>query len=103
MDLSFDKMYSSLAMQSPFLGPAGVGAVDPHTFRRQGRSAASGDVRDPPPCSQRNIDMSKLKFAENTSRLMSPFSKDETGHESLGIWYQEEEEIHYVHTASKGL
>ncbi len=29
-----DKMYSSLGMQSPFLGPAGVGAVDPHTFRR---------------------------------------------------------------------
>ncbi len=47
-----------------------------------GRSAASGDVRDPPPCSQRNIDISKLKFAEKTSRPMSPFSKDETGHES---------------------
>ncbi len=29
-----DKMYSSLGMQSPFLGPAGVGAVNPHTFRR---------------------------------------------------------------------
>ncbi len=29
-----DTMYSSLGMQSPFLGPAGVGAVDPHTFRR---------------------------------------------------------------------
>ncbi len=29
-----DKMYFSLGMQSPFLGPAGVGAVDPHTFRR---------------------------------------------------------------------
>ncbi len=30
-------MYSSLGMQSPFLGPAGVGAIDPldpHTFRR---------------------------------------------------------------------
>ena len=26
--------------------------------------------------------VSKLKFAEKTSRLMSPFSKDETGHES---------------------
>ncbi len=53
-----------------------------------GRSAASGDVRDPPPCSQRNIDISKLKSAEKTSRLMSPFSKDETGHESWGTWYQ---------------
>ncbi len=31
---TLDKMYSSLGMQSPFLGPAGVGAVDPHTFRR---------------------------------------------------------------------
>ncbi len=29
-----DKMYSSLGMQSPFLGLAGVGAVNPHTFRR---------------------------------------------------------------------
>ncbi len=29
-----DKMYSSLGMQSPFLGPAGVGAVDPYTFRK---------------------------------------------------------------------
>ncbi len=28
------EMYSSLGMQSPFLGPAWVGAVDPHTFRR---------------------------------------------------------------------
>ncbi len=27
-----DKMYSSLGMQSPFLGPAGVGAVDPLVF-----------------------------------------------------------------------
>ncbi len=27
-------MYSILGMQSSFLGPAGVGAVDPHTFRR---------------------------------------------------------------------
>ena len=25
-------MYSILGMQSPFLGPAGVGAVDPQTF-----------------------------------------------------------------------
>ncbi len=24
----------------------------------------------------------RMKFAEKTSRLMSPFSKDETGHES---------------------
>ncbi len=47
-----------------------------------GRSAASGDIRNPPPCSQRNIDISQLKFAEKTSRLMSPFSKDETGQES---------------------
>ena len=58
----------------------------PEAFGRatcqQGRSAASGDVRDPPPCSQNNIDISKLKFAEKTSRLMNPFSKDETGHES---------------------
>ncbi len=30
-----DKMYSSLGMQSPFLGPAGVGAVDPHTFEEE--------------------------------------------------------------------
>ncbi len=29
-----DKVYSSLGMQSPFLGPAVVGAVDPHTFGR---------------------------------------------------------------------
>ncbi len=29
-----DKMYSGLGMQSPFLGPAGVGPVDPHTCRR---------------------------------------------------------------------
>ncbi len=26
--------HAKLGMQSPFLGPAGVGAVDPHTFRR---------------------------------------------------------------------
>ena len=45
------------------------------------RSTASGDVRDPPPCSQRYSTIS-IEFAEKTSRLMSPFSKDETGHES---------------------
>ena len=49
---------------------------------QQGRSAASGDVRDPAPGSQRYIDISKLKFAEKTSRLMSPFRKDKAGHES---------------------
>ncbi len=34
--VGIDKMYSSLGMQSPFLGAAGVGAFDPgwHTFRR---------------------------------------------------------------------
>ncbi len=45
------------------------------------RSAASGDVRDPPPCSQ-SIVLYRMQFAEKISRLMSPFSKDETGHES---------------------
>ncbi len=49
---------------------------------QQSAAQRGGDARDPPPCSQRNIDISKLKFAEKTSRLMSPFSKDETGHES---------------------
>ncbi len=29
-----DKVYSSLGMQSPFLGLTGVSVVDPHTFRR---------------------------------------------------------------------
>ncbi len=43
--------------------------------------AMSGDVRDPPPCSQ-SIVLYRMQFAEEISRLMSPFSKDETGHES---------------------
>ncbi len=53
----------------------------------QGRSAASGDVRGPPPCSQRYSSTISNKIARkdissDESLEGTPFSKDETGHES---------------------
>ncbi len=36
----------------------------------------------PSPPVVRDIVLYRMKFAEKTSRLMSPFSKDEAGHES---------------------